>query len=94
MSKYWLPTTGATEIKITPAQWAAAINWMDRQQDEPDRPRHIQEVFPERDNWANGQRRCCRRLVEAGILHRDGDKGYILPPQTRAHLDRYRYRYR
>ena len=68
MSKYCLPTAGATQSNITPPPWAAAINWMDRQQDQPDCPRHIQEVFPERDAWANGQRRCCYRLAEAGIL--------------------------
>lgn len=91
MSKYWLPTQSGREIKVTQAQWATAINWMDRTFNHPLQPYRIRDLFPERDNWANGQRRCCRRLAETGVLLDIDGTGYILPSPTRQHLDRHRY---
>lgn len=89
MSKHQIPIDGNT-IEVTPAQFDAALNWADRTRTKPDRAQYIHVVFPERDNWANGQRRCCAKLVEKGIL-KGFLYGYVMSSQVRKHLDHYRY---
>lgn len=90
MSKYQIPIDDENTVKVTPAQFDAALNWADRTKSEPDRARYIHAVFPERDNWANGQRRCCTKLAEKGVL-KGFPYGYVMSSQVREHLERYRY---
>ena len=73
----WHTMPGGMQIKLTNAQWDAATTWAIRTFSR-EGPQHILDVFPERDNWANGQRRCCHKLIEKGLLQGTQAEGYTL----------------
>ena len=81
----WVTLSGGFQVKLTDAQHSAAHNWVSRTLFD-ESPKHIIEVFPERDNWANGQRRCCHKLVELEVLRGTETEGYTLEPTFRKKL--------
>ena len=81
----WVTLSGGFQVQLTHAQLSAAHNWVSRTLFD-ESPKHITQVFPERDNWANGQRRCCHRLVELEVLQGTSAEGYVLEPTLRRKL--------
>jgi len=81
-----LVLSNGTTVQVTDAQYHTAKEWAWRTFSNPSGHTHPTQIFPARDNVDNGYRRCCRKLIEKGVLRGDSRIGFILDNAVFEHM--------
>ena len=88
--KYWVPVfkdPRRYDVLVTDEQLAVATLWAKRTAQRPDKPRSLRGVFPGTSGICNQRRAIARKLIEKGILRRDGAGAYVMSNEARTHFE-------